>query len=126
MTTFAISGLAVPAVRAGKIKALAVNRNTRFSALPDVPTVAEVVPGFETPPSWTGLFGPASMPQPLLRQVHALAVRALTAPPVRAKLAEGYFDVITNATPEEFQAQLKREIDLVGRIVKSANIQAAD
>jgi tripartite-type tricarboxylate transporter receptor subunit TctC len=126
MTTFAISGLAVPAVRSGKIKALAVNRDSRFSALPDVPTISEAVPGFETPPAWTGLFGPANMPQVLLRQVHAIVVKALNAPPVRAKLAEGYFEVITNKTPEEFQAQIARQIDLVGKIVKASGIQATE
>ena len=126
MTTFAISGLAVPAVRSGKVKALAVNRDSRFSALPDVPTVSEIVPGFETPPAWTGAFGPARMPQGLLRQVHAILVKALNAPPVRAKLAEGYFEVITNNTPEEFQAQLARQIELVGKIVKAAGIQAIE
>jgi tripartite-type tricarboxylate transporter receptor subunit TctC len=126
MTTFAISGLAVPAVRSGKVKALAINRPGRFSALPDVPTMSEVIPGFETPPSWTGMFGPANMPQPLLRQVHSLLVKALNVPSVKSKLAEGYFEVITNASPEEYQAQLKREIDLVGKIVKSAKIQAIE
>jgi tripartite-type tricarboxylate transporter receptor subunit TctC len=126
MTTFAISGLAVPAVRSGKVKALAINRPARFGALPDVPTMSEVIPGFETPPSWTGMFGPANLPQPLLRQVHSLLVKALNVPSVKAKLAEGYFDVITNSSPEEYQAQLKREIDLVGKIVKSAKIQAAE
>jgi tripartite-type tricarboxylate transporter receptor subunit TctC len=125
-TTFAISGLAVPALRSGKVKPLAVNRDTRFTILPDVPTMAEVVPGFETPPSWTGLFGPASMREALLRQVHAMVVKALNAPAVRAKLAEGYFDVITNKTPEEFQAQIARQIDLVGGIVKAAGIQASE
>ena len=126
MTTFAISGLAVPAVRSGKVNALAVNRDTRFAALPDVPTISEIVPGFETPPGWSGLFGPARMPEPLLRQVHALVVKTLNAAPVRSRLADQYFDVITNRTPEEFQAQITREIDLVGRIVKSSGIAATE
>ncbi len=126
MTTFAISGLAVPAVRSGKVRALAVNRDSRLDTLPDVPTISQVVPGFQTPPAWTGLFGPASMPQTLLRQVHALVVKTLNAPAVRAKLAEGYFEVITNKTPEDYQAQLAREIDLVGRIVKASGIPATE
>ena len=125
-TTFAISGLVVPAVRAGKLKALAIVRDVRFKALPDVPTVGEIVPGFETPPSWTGLFGPAGLPQPLLRRIHAAVLRALNKPEIRAKLADQHFEVITNETPEEFAAQIKRQIDLVGKIVKSAGIKPAD
>ncbi|OGA22752.1 MAG: hypothetical protein A3I01_13605 [Betaproteobacteria bacterium RIFCSPLOWO2_02_FULL_65_24] len=125
-TTFAISGLVVPAVRAGKLKALAIVRDVRFKALPDVPTVGEIVPGFETPPSWTGLFGPAGLPQPLLRRIHADVLKALNKPEIRAKLADQHFEVITNETPEEFAAQIKRQIDLVGKIVKSAGIKPAD
>ncbi len=122
MTTFAISGLAVPAVKSGKVRALAVNRATRFDALPDVPTIPEVVPGFEVPPGWSGLFGPARMPAALLHQVHSLVVKTITAAPVRSRLAEQYFEVITNKSPEDYQAQIAREIDLVGRIVKTSGI----
>ena len=124
-TTFAISGLVVPSVRAGKVKPLAVVRNQRFKTMPDVPTVGEIVPGFETPPAWTGLFGPANMPAPLLTRVHADVVKALGA--VRTRLAEQQsFEVITNETPAAFAAQIRREIDLVGRIVRGAGIKPAE
>jgi tripartite-type tricarboxylate transporter receptor subunit TctC len=125
-TTFAISGLVVPAVRAGKVKALAIVREQRFAALPDVPTVGEIVPGFETPPSWTGLFGPAGLAPPLLRRIHADVVKALNKVEVRARLADQHFEVITNETPEDFAAQIKRQIELVGRIVKGAGIKPSD
>ncbi len=126
-TTFAISGLAVPSVRAGKVKALAIVRSQRFKPLPDVPTVGEIVPGFETPPAWTGLFGPAGMPVPLTTRVHAEVVRALNVPAVRTRLSEQqHFEVITNETPAAFAAQIRREIDLVGRIVKGAGIKPTE
>ena len=126
-TTFAISGLVVPAVCGGKVKALAIVRNQRFKALPDVPYIGEILPGFETPPSWTGMFGPANMPAPLLTRVHADVVKALHVPAVRTRLSEAqHFEVITNETPAAFAAQIKREIDLVGRIVKAAGIKPAD
>jgi tripartite-type tricarboxylate transporter receptor subunit TctC len=126
-TTFAISGLVVPAAKAGKVKVLAVNRGQRFKLMPDVPTVGEVVAGYETPPSWTGMFGPASMPPTLLRKVHSDLVKALNVPEVKAKLAnDQYFDVVTNASPEEFAAQIRREVELVGKIVKTAGIKPTD
>lgn len=59
-------------------------------------------------------------------RVHADVVRALNRPETRAKLAEGYFEVITHSTPEEFQAQIRRQIDLVGKIVRGAGIKPAD
>ena len=122
-TTFAISGLVVPAVKAGKVKALAVVRGQRFKALQDVPTVGEVVSGFETPPTWTGLFGPANMSAPLLTRVHADVVKALNAQAVRTRLSEQHFEVMTNESPAAFAAQIRREIDLVGKIVKGAGIK---
>ena len=123
-TTFAISGLVVPAVKAGKVKALAVVRGQRFKILPDVPTVGEVVSGFETPPTWTGLFGPANMSAPLLKRVHADVVKALNAQAVRTRLSEQqHFEVMTNESPAAFAAQIRREIDLVGKIVKGAGIK---
>lgn len=126
-TTFAISGLVVPAVRGGKVKALAIVRKERFKALPDVATVGEVIPAFETPPTWTGMFGPANMPAPLLTRVHTDVVKALNAPAVRTRLSEQqHFEVMTNETPAAFAAQIKREIDLVGRIVKGAGIKPSD
>jgi tripartite-type tricarboxylate transporter receptor subunit TctC len=125
-TTFAISGLVVPAVRSGKVKALAIVREKRFDALPDVPTIAEVVPGFEPPPTWTGMFGPAGMPQPLLRRVHGDILKSLNKSEVRAKLAGQHFEVITNDTPDAFAAQIQRQIALVGKIVKGAGIQPVD
>ena len=126
-TTFAISGLVVPTVRAGKVKPLAIVRNQRFKALPDVPTVGEIVPGFETPPTWTGMFGPAHLPAPLLTRVHADVVKALNAPPVRTRLSEQqHFEVMTSETPVAFAVQIRREIDLVGKIVKGAGIKPVD
>ena len=126
-TTFAIGGLAIPSIRTGKVKPLAVVRNQRYKALPDVPTVGEIVPGFETPPSWSGMFGPANMPAPLLTRVHADVVKALNVPAVRTLLSEKqYFEVITNETPAAFAAQIKQEIELVGKIVKGAGIKPRD
>jgi tripartite-type tricarboxylate transporter receptor subunit TctC len=62
----------------------------------------------------------------VLQRVHADVVKALNRPDVRQKLAEQHFDVITNATPEEFALQIRRQIDLVGRIVKGAGIKPTD
>ena len=75
-TSFAISGVVVPAMRAGKVKVLATVRDHRSRFLPDVPALGETVKGFETPPSWSGYFAPAKMDAALLRRVHAEAVNA--------------------------------------------------
>ena len=125
-TSFAILGLAVPAIRSGKVKALAVVRDTRSPVLPDVPTVAETVKGFEAPRNFVGLYAPARLAPLLLASVHAHTVKTLSAPEVRERLAQGGFEARFNATPEDFAAQIGRQINLVARIVKAAGIQAAE
>jgi len=67
------------------------------------------------------------MPAPLLTRVHADVVKALNMPSVRTLLSEKqYFEVITNETPAAFAAQIKQEIDLVGKIVKGEGIKPRD
>ena len=58
-----------------------------------------------------------------LDELRAKLIGLLNAPATKAKLAEGYFEVITNASPEEYRQQIAKEIDLVGRIVKASGIQ---
>jgi tripartite-type tricarboxylate transporter receptor subunit TctC len=109
-------------IRSGRIRALAVASDKRLESMPDVPTVAEVLPKFQPPPSWTALFAPAGLPKPILEKLSADVIKALNLPEARAKAAEGGFMLIGN-TPEEFSAQIRRELDIVSRIVKSARIQ---
>jgi tripartite-type tricarboxylate transporter receptor subunit TctC len=123
--SYAIAGLAWPAFRSGRIKVLAVTGETRYPRMPDVPTLAEALPGYESVPSWTGVFAPPHLPQVLLKRLHADIVKSVGVPEVRAKLAEGDFQVITN-TPEEFLAKIRRETEHVGRIVRRAGIQPVD
>jgi tripartite-type tricarboxylate transporter receptor subunit TctC len=92
----------------------------------DIPTIAEVVPGFEPVPSWTGVFAPANLPAPILRRIHGDMVKAITAPEASRKYVEAGAIVTVSATPEDFAARLKREVDSVGRIVKRAGIQPVE
>lgn len=121
----AIAGSAMPFVRSGKVRALAVVADRRYALAPDIPTVAEVVPGFEVPPGWTGLFGPAQLPAPILKRLNADAIKAMSAPDTRAKIAEAGFELAAN-TPEQFTAQIRREIELVGLTVKAAGLTPTD
>lgn len=122
---FNLSGPSGPLIKAGKVKVLAVIHTSRSALWPDVPTATEAVPGFEPPPAWTGLFGPAGLPPAIVRRINADAMKAVNQPEVKAKISAAGFNVI-NSTPEEFAARIKREIDLVGKIVKAAGIQATE
>ena len=122
--SFNVATQGMPHVRAGKLKALAV-LGKRASFLPDVPSVAEVLPGFEPPPSWQGLFGPAKLPQPVVRRLSEGALKALSVPDAVAKI-HGTGTDITASSPEQFSALIQLQIDLVAKIVKASNLQLTD
>jgi tripartite-type tricarboxylate transporter receptor subunit TctC len=114
---------ALPFIRSGKVKALAITTRQRVSALPDVPPMHEVVKGYEPTPSWTALFGPGRLPAPLARRIHDETVAVLSTPDMRAKLQELGFDLMLSASPEDFAARLKKDLELTARIVKAAKIE---
>ena len=124
-STIVIVSSVVPFVRSGRLRALAIASNKRIDALPGVPAASETIPGFEPPPTWTGLFAPARLPQPILASLHASVIKGINAPEARAKAASDGFDLIGN-TPEQFVAQIKRDIEIAGRLVKAAKIEPLD
>lgn len=115
----------LPHVRSGRLRALAVAGYRRLEILPNVPTVSEVVPKFEPPPTWSALFGPAGLPKSIVARLNAVIARAVATPELRARGTADGFELIGN-TAEEFSAQLKRDIEVAGRLVKAANIEPAD
>ena len=120
-----LAASALPVIRSGKVNVLAMVEGKRFGPIPDVPAVSDLVPGFEPPPSWTGLFVPAGVPQPVLKRLSSAFVKALHTPELRtAKGIEG-FEVVGNSA-EEFAAALKKDFNLVSRITKAANIRPTD
>jgi tripartite-type tricarboxylate transporter receptor subunit TctC len=94
-------------IRAGKVRAVAVTTAQRWSALPDVPTVAEAgVPGFETV-AWFGLLAPAATPRPIVERLAAEIQRIVQMPDVRARIEAAGAEAV-GTTPEAFQ-QADRE-----------------
>ncbi len=122
---FNLSGPSAPLLKSGKVKLLAVIGTSRWAQFPDVPTATEQIAGFEPPPAWTGLFGPAGMPGALAHRINADATKASYLPDVKQKINEAGFNVISSS-PEEFAVRIRREVDLVGRIVKVAGIEPTE
>lgn len=110
-------------VRAGKLKLLGMTTTQRFRVFADVPTVGEQVKGFEPPPAWSGYFGPAKMPESVVRRLSEEINRAMADAEVKDKLEAIGFVVLPQNTPAEFAATIRRDLDNVGRIVKAAKIQ---
>jgi tripartite-type tricarboxylate transporter receptor subunit TctC len=119
----ATAAQAMPLVRAGKLKVVAVINRTRYRTLPDVATVAETLPGFEMSPAGMGLYGPGGLAPAVLRRLHADAARTLSQPDYQAKVGEIGLDVAASRSPEEFAAETRRGMDLTQRIVKAAGIE---
>jgi len=119
---FAPIAPAIPHVRDGKLRALAVSSAKRAASLPDVPTVAEAgVPGFEFV-LWFGLWGPAGLPSDVVNRINRDVIRALAAPDVNERLAKLGYDTM-NMTPQEFGAFVRKEIADYARIFKAAGIK---
>lgn len=113
---FAAIGNAQAQVKAGKLKALGVTSARRLPAFPDVPAIAEVLPGYESS-AWFGLFGPARMAPELAKRISDAARQAIAAPEVRRRLdAEGAVPV--GNSPEEFSKFVQGEIQRWARVVK--------
>lgn len=115
----------VPHVRVGRLRPLAVAGYKRLEILPDVPTVSEVLPRFEPPPTWSGLFGPAGLPRDIVMRLNAAVAKATATPELRAKGTADGFELI-GSSPEDFAAQLRRDIEVAGRLFKAAKIQPLD
>ncbi|MGH8639863.1 MAG: Bug family tripartite tricarboxylate transporter substrate binding protein [Burkholderiales bacterium] len=108
-------------VRAGKLNGLATTGLKRSPGAPDLPTVAETVPGFEVQPFW-GLSAPAGTPPAILQRLHKETIRALNDPDVR-KLLEGLGAEVLGTSPEEYSQFIRSETAKWGKVIKAAGIK---
>jgi tripartite-type tricarboxylate transporter receptor subunit TctC len=105
-------------VKAGKLVALAVTSARRSDAAPDVPTVAETIPRFESS-SWYGIVAPANAPRDVIAKLNAEVLASLKAPDVREIFAAQGTDII-GSTPEEFARYIKAELAKWAIVVKKS------
>ena len=109
---------ALPHVKAGQLRAIALTSLHRAPALPDLPTISETYPGFYAD-AWSGLFAPKGTPRPVVDKLSNEVQRILRLPDVRDKLAALGAEPV-GSTQAEFAAHLKREIDKWAKVVKSS------
>jgi tripartite-type tricarboxylate transporter receptor subunit TctC len=121
-STFSIYAVTLTHIESGRVRPLAVVRDGRVKQLPDVPTMAELIPGFDEPPSWTGMFAPRRIPAALLRRLNADFVKALNSQDLRAKMEPSGTEVLPG-TPEEFAELIRRGTAVTAKIVKEAGIK---
>jgi tripartite-type tricarboxylate transporter receptor subunit TctC len=120
---FATISTAMPHIKAGKLRALAVTSPVRTSAAPEYPTIAEAgVPGYAHT-SWVGMLAPAKTPKHVVARLNAAVVRVVQAPDVKALMLRDGLESIGDK-PEEFAALIKSEIAKWAKVVKLAGIEA--
>lgn len=111
----------VPHIRAGKLKALAVTSETRSALLPEVPAVAEVLPGYQII-TWNGIVAPAGTPKAVVAKLNAEAMRAVNSPEIKAKLLQLGLEPAPS-TPDEFGLYIKSQIASFGELLKLAGVE---
>jgi tripartite-type tricarboxylate transporter receptor subunit TctC len=109
-------------IKAGKIVALAVTSAQRTPLLPEVPTIAETLPGFEID-TWWGLIAPAGTPRDVVNRLNAAFVAALQVPDTKARYAQLLTEPVPS-TPEQFAALIQREYTRYESVVKASGAKA--
>ena len=112
---------AMPQVKAGHVRALAVTGKARSPLAPELPTVAESGVGQYATSTWFGLLGPRAMPPALVAQIHGASIKALKTPAMIARFADLGLDA-TASTPAEFAATIARDYAMWGEVIRSNNI----
>jgi tripartite-type tricarboxylate transporter receptor subunit TctC len=105
-------------VKGGKMKPIAVTGTVRNASLPDVPTVAETLPGYNVL-SISGIVVPSATPRDLVKRISADIGRALQAPELKARMQEAGMSPSAD-TPEQFDAYIRAEIDKWGKVVRAS------
>ncbi len=120
--TFANLSVALPQVKGGKVKAIAVTSARRATALPELPTLAESgVPGFEATAT-VGMLAPAGTPRALVLRLNQDVHRVVNEPAMREQLLARGLEIALS-TPEEFARYIRNEIERWGRVVRDAGIR---
>jgi tripartite-type tricarboxylate transporter receptor subunit TctC len=120
MTVSVASGL--PAYQAGQIKMLGIGSDKRLPQMPDMPTVAETVPGY-TSVAWFGLFGPAGMPPDIVMKIDTETRRIFSDPAFRARFLDPQMFESMAGPPDAFAAYIKAERDKWAKVIREAGIK---
>jgi len=120
---FDTTSSAIGQIKGGKLRALAVTSSKRSPLFPEVPTVDEAgLPGYEDI-TFNGLVAPAGTPREILLRINSAVASAVRAPELHNRFLERGIELTSSASPEEFAAYLKAEIEKKGRLAREAGIK---
>lgn len=110
-----------PHIRSGNLKALGVTEAERYASTPNIPTIAESLPGFEMT-SWLAFFGPAGMPPDVVETLNKALVSAIKDPKISAQLREMGLEPVASSAAE-FAELLPRDAEMRGKLIRSAGLE---
>jgi tripartite-type tricarboxylate transporter receptor subunit TctC len=119
---FGNSGEVMANAKSDRIRIIAVSTAQRMRQLPNIPTVAEFLPGFEMT-AWQGTLAPARTPRAIVNRLHQATVEVLQRPAIVESYAKVAVPVATSRSPEEFDAYVKSEVGRWARIIKENQIR---
>ena len=119
---YAPIGAVMPHVKAGKMRVLVILDQKRYPDLPNIPAMGEEIQNYQRIPTGLNFYGPAGLPMPIARRLHAEAVKALAQPDIQAKLKELTFFGI-GTSPEALAAQQVKDYEIIARAVKAAKLE---
>jgi tripartite-type tricarboxylate transporter receptor subunit TctC len=118
---FSTGPVAMPQIKSGKVRGLAVTTAKKSSAFPELPTMGSFFPGFESD-NWYAMFFPAGTPREIVGKLNAEIAKALKAADIRDFMAREALDPVAS-TPEELHANFRREIDRYAKVIRAGNIK---
>src|SRR5580692_1379979 len=118
---FAVMADAIEYIRAGKLRALAVTTPTRSETLPDIPTVADFLPGFESS-YWSGIAAPKNTPVDIVEKLNKEINRALADPTIKRRLADLGASVFSGS-PADFGRLIADDTDKWAKVIQVAGIK---
>jgi tripartite-type tricarboxylate transporter receptor subunit TctC len=120
---FSVIPTALPHIRAGKLKAIAVTGASRMALLPNVPTMVEAgLPGYESTLTY-GILAPKGTPEPIVKEIHAQIAAALGSGRLKETLAVEGADTLSGS-PTEYAALIKSETAKWGKLIKDSDVRA--
>jgi tripartite-type tricarboxylate transporter receptor subunit TctC len=112
---------ALPAVKAGKVRPLAVTSVKRASAAPDLPTLDSFYPGFESA-NWYAVYLPAGTPPAIVSRISTETAKAIRTPEIRDFMASEGAEPV-GSTPQELDAFFRREVERYAKVIKAGNVR---
>jgi tripartite-type tricarboxylate transporter receptor subunit TctC len=115
--------VAMPQMKAGRVRALGVSTKARLAAMPEVPTIAEAgLPGFDVA-GWNGILAPAKTPRAVIERLHAEIAQVVRSPEIVSEAAAQGIEAIGN-TPEEFARVIRADMQKWAKLMQNTRIKA--